>query len=425
MSTNIPIGSALAQKKFGAYIYATTVKGRSWSNKMIQPVGDGSEVFDLNKNWQTDAQYPFLRVNAPGKGQGTRVTVENVNHVTGRPIMGDRKINGQYMRVSLGTTDVDINAARFAIDGGGMMTQQRTTHDLRKIATNIIKNNALKYLDQAMLCQVAGARGDQSNGMWTIPLASDAEFSDIIINPLKAPSYNRHFYGGDATSISTIDANDFLTFKSIEKVRAALMDDSNPLPAIRVDGDPMSGDGLLWVMYITSRQAYWLRNTADGKDWQTFVSQAAQRGAKHPLFTGAIGMWSGILVKELENEVIRFNQGSTVTVCTSADAYTTTTATVPTFSGSLADPSVNAKWSVDRAIIMGGSAAVMVQGVAGNGDSPVTYFEDMEDHGNVYVASARQVIGVSKLSHTDQYGVYRDHGVAVLDSYAPSTLVAS
>jgi hypothetical protein len=71
--------------------------------------------------------------------------------------------------------------------------------------------------DQIKLVHMAGARGSQYTPDWAVPLASDPEFGDIMVNVdasnrVAPPTYDKHFYAGDATSLATLDldiAQDF------------------------------------------------------------------------------------------------------------------------------------------------------------------------------------------------------------------------
>ena len=238
-----------------------------------------------------------------------------------------------------------------------------------------------------------------------------------MVNAVKAPSHNRHFYGGDATSISTIDSTDIITLDTLDMLNAAIAEFDTRLQPVKVPDDPAGEEAPLYVLYMTKRQWHWLQthtNETTNTGWRTFLAQARERGAKNPLFTGVAGMWGGILVKPMER-AIRFHQGSTVTVCTDAADYTTTTQTVPTYDGSAAAST----HAVDRAILLGAQALAHAWGADVDTGIPMNWYEGKEDHDNVLVASASAIGGTAKVSFKDTNGVHTDHGVVVLDSYAP------
>src|SRR5690606_28698261 len=130
------------------------------------------------------------------------------------------------------------------------------------------------------------------------------------------------------------------------------------------------------------------------------------------------GLWNGILVRKTQRAV-RFYQGTTVTVATSADSFTTTTVQIAADqfdgNGSTA-PGVHA---VDRAFLLGAQAIAEVWGKDSETGTHMRWWEERIDHGNAWEASVAGIGGCSKLRFADSNGVDTDHGVMVIDSYAP------
>jgi hypothetical protein len=50
---------------------------------------------------------------------------------------------------------------------------------------------------------------------------------------------------------------------------------------------------------------------------------------------------------------------------------------------------------------------------------PMRWWEGEEDHGNRFVASVAGMGGCAKIAFADVNGTWTDHGVCVMDSYAP------
>lgn len=416
--TTIPYGSPLAAKVFGAAVFAEVTRAKTFSNKLTGPAPKhGQAVGKLRE--QTSADFPFVRVMDLSKGQGDSVSVDLFNILTGMPVIGDETIQGKRLALAHSSMDVKVNQTRFGVDPGGRMTQQRTVHDLRTTGKAGIEGIAARLDDQRKMVHLAGARGDQDTVDWSVPLASHDKFADIMINPVKAPSHNRHFYGGDATSIDSIDNTDILTLDTISEFAAVMAEADFPLQPIRFPDDPAAEEEPLYVWYLTKRQWHWLKqhtNATTQVGWRTFLANARERGANNPLFTGTAGMWDGILLKPMGGRAIRFHQGSTVTVAADALAYTESTATVPTW-----EPGTAAGMhAVDRSIILGAQALACVYAKHGKSGVPMSWFEGEEDDGNRKVASVSMIAGDSKIYFTDAAGRHTDHGVAVCDSYAPN-----
>lgn len=367
---------------------------------------------------ETARTMPGVRLTDLQKSRGDTVFVDIVHPASGRPTMGDKNITGRRSTTTFSSMPVKLDQMRLGHDAGGEMSQQRTKHDLRKIGRNQVLDMAARTVDQVRLIQCAGARGDIDGTQWMVPLATDSEFGEIVVNPVKAPSYNRHFYAHDATSIDTLDADAFITLNDIARLRQAIDEMDSPMLPVTLPGDEKaSARNPLYILRVTPRQWHHLQTYHDGygKDWQTFQANARNRGSSNPLFTGdEVGVWRGILViKGLLP--IGWNQGSDVTVTTSAAAYTETTVTVPTFDGS--DPA--SAHRVERALLFGGQAWASLYGKDSKSGMPTRWYEGMEDDDNRFVCSLSGMCGFSKLSFLDKDGVYTDHGIAALDSYAP------
>lgn len=414
-TTQIPFGHPMAKKVFGAAVFAEVTRKPSFSNRLTGPAPKMAQAKAKLEREQSSKDYPIVRVTDLSKGRGDLVTVDLFNIVQGKPIMGDARMEGKRMALNSSTAEIRINQFRFGVDPGGQMAQQRTVHDLRTVGRGALAGHGARYLDQLKLVHLGGARGDMDTPDWVVPLENDPEYSSITINPVKAPSYNRHFYAGDATSIPTLDATDVLTLDDIDKLRAAVEESDMPLQPIMLPDDPAGWDEPLYCLYVSTRQWHYLQNRTGATAWRTFLSNARERGAKNPLFSGEPGMWNGILVKKMQRAV-RFYQNSSTTVCTSADAYTTEVVSVPDLgAGGL----INSLHAVDRAILLGGQAMAEVWGRDSGSGTHMRWYEGKEDDDNSYVASIAGMGGISKLSFNDSSDVHTDHGVMVLDSYAP------
>lgn len=144
--------------------------------------------------------------------------------------------------------------------------------------------------DQIKLVHMAGARGSQATPDWVVPLPADPEYADILVNDVNPPTFDKHFYGGDATSLATLDATDILTLTDIDKLRASIDEMETPMQPIILPDDPASADEPLYVLLVTNRVWHHLQTRTGDKAWRTFLMNARERGSKNPLFTGEPGI---------------------------------------------------------------------------------------------------------------------------------------
>lgn len=408
MPTNVPIGSALAVKLYSVALFAEAQRKHSFKNNMTGPAPKQPKAEKLLRS-QTSSDYPFVVIRDLQKGQGEQVSIDLFNVVNIRPTMGDRKLTGRLGSLSFSSMDIRVDQSRFGVDTGGRMTQHRTVHNLRGVSkANLVGLNA-RFEDQLSLIHVAGARGFQNDNDWVIPLESDPEFTEIVVNAITPPTYSRRFVAGGGDSINDIGTSDFLTLQEIDRLRAILDDMPFPLQPIRLAGDPGADENPLYCLYVSSRQWHHLQTSTAAGNWRTFVQNAWERaktftkGGAHPLFTGMPGMWNGILVKKI-NRAIRWAAADVCDEYDSAGVIQNTAAPQP----------------VDRAVLMGAQALGIAYGKHGGSGTHYSWHEELTDHDNVLEVSTACINGYAKVIFTDSEGVVNDHGVMVLDSYAPA-----
>ena len=305
------------------------------------------------------------------------------------------------------------------------MTQKRTKHNLRRIALSQLVNYFAKLNDQQTLVHMAGARGTEDGQDWIIPLATDPDFADIMINPIMAPSYNRHFVVDQATlvrggqELANVDTASDLKLEHLDILATMLAEEQFRLQPIKIEDDPAAEDEPLYVMYVSHRA--WnsiLTSTSTTNNWRTFIQNAWNRasyGSKHPLFKGEAGMWGNILVKRMERNV-RFVASDSVKYVAAADRYTATESTVTVNAG------LAATHSVERCLLLGGQAMAHVYGQ--NGDSgtysnwkerPYNFERALEVMGDMMTGKSKLRFNYKGPQGQDEP---TDHGVIIVDCTA-------
>lgn len=415
MATQVPIGSPLARKAYSVGLFSRVQHSPGFMNLLSGEMPKQGSFASKAKG-QTSPDYPIVKAGDLTKGAGDTVSIDLFNILQGKPTMGDKRITGRMMNLSYSSMDVRIDQTRGGADSGGRMTQKRTVHNLRSIASNGLQAWMQRLEDQTTLVHLAGARGSQDTTDWVVPNAIDPEFSEILVNPIKAPTKNRYFAANDATDVSDMGTNDALTFQDIERINAQMRESVVPLQSIRIKGDERAWNDPLWAMFVTERQWLYLKSRTSQTQWRQAVQNALERktaGVKHPLFDNyETLMWDGMLIKRMNRYAIRFNTGDTVVTDsggTDGKTYTETnkTVAVPT----------------DRAIIVGAQALAKAYGKS-NSDYFYDWSEEEVDHGNSVEIVGAAMGGTAKIRFKID-GVDTDHGVAVVDSYAPDPASAA
>lgn len=417
--TTIPYGSDLALKAQAVGLFTATMQRTSVLNRLVGEFPKQADA-ESKLKCQTSNDYPIVRNMDLTRMAGDEITFDLVNQVNGKPIMGGRYAEGRGQSMTLSQDKLRINQTRMPINAGDTMTQQRTPHQLRKLARAAGYGYMQRLEDQLSLVHMAGSRGFHNNIEWVVPLASDADFSDIVVNSIKAPTYNRHFLAAGnyiehvnaSGSEIGIASGDVLSFSVVDALRAHL--DSMPLPLqpIKFKGDEAAGDSPIWVLLVSPQQyASFIQTT----NFRTFQAQAMQRAAiagNNPLFRGEAGLWNGILIVKMPKP-IRFYSGNAINWCASATSETETTT-------DLVPASFGTTYAVDRALLVGAQALGEAQGKHRKSGIPYFWSEKELDHGDKLEVLAGMINGRGKIRFDIDHGADgvqpTDFGVIALDT---------
>ena len=179
-------------------------------------------------------------------------------------IPADGILEGQEAFLDYGYQTLRINQLRNAVALDGAMTEKRTIFDLRMDAKDALK-------------------------VW-LQERSDKDIFDAL-----ASSCTRNVYPGAATSTATLSTIDVLDLKTIAKARAIAK--KNRVKGIRHKGSEY------YVLIMSPDQMYDLQaDVANaGFSWEDLHKDANNRGEGNPLFTGALGLYMGVILYMHEN----------------------------------------------------------------------------------------------------------------------------
>lgn len=431
--TQVPAGSALARKVFGAALFAQTVRASGFSNKITGTAPKQSDA-EAKMKGQTSPDMPIVRVTDLSKSAGETISVDMFNTVGGMPLVGDVNAENLGTALTSSSMDISINLLTKVIDAGGKMAQQRTVHQLRGLAMAQLSSYFPRLDDQLSVVHLAGARGTQVGVDWVLPLQYKAttatdpnpDFAPIAINPVRAPTFNRHFVtDGNAlvaggAQLALVDTTDVFKLEHLDELRNRLDSMEFPLQPVKIADDPAASDEPLWVMYVTN--AMWnsvLTSGTAGNSWRTFLQNAWNRksyGSKHPLFSGEAGIWNGILVRKMDRMAVQFGAGEVQKIITSANAATATETDVTV-------AALGANHVVHRGLLLGAQALATVYGRNQTSDYHMSWMERPYNFERNLEVAADVMGGKAKLRF--QYPVAdgtlmpTDHGVIVVDAVVP------
>ena len=97
MSTNIPVGSALARKIYSVGLFTRVQHSPGFMN-LISGEMPKEGSFASKTKGQTSPDYPIVKAGDLAKGAGDTVSIDLFNILQGKPVMGDKRIEGRMIR---------------------------------------------------------------------------------------------------------------------------------------------------------------------------------------------------------------------------------------------------------------------------------------------------------------------------------------
>ena len=427
--TSVAATNALANKQFSKALSVMASRAPTPIQALTGPLPTESDAMNKLARFQSTNDMPIVQVTELAKGPGTKVQIDCAHIVKLRAVMGDRNASGLGASLKYSTQDIDIDMATIPVSAGGKMSQQRTPHSLRKNALNQLKSGMPRFRWQRILAMLAGMRGSQDGNDWILPLATDPEFSEMLINPLKAPTYNRHWVvnGTSLTQgglqVASIATTDKLLLSHIDELAAIWDEMTIKMSAIQIPGDPAAGDdpikGILFVDPLAWDTL--ITDTTSGNNIRTFETNALKRAnydgvRQHPLFSGSPFLWNGVLVRKMQYGIrlgasASFNYVAVANKLTASETAGTVAAGLST------------THQLCRSVFLGAQALGMASGANQASGETYTLLENSADNFGRNLELAGELIGGEyklRFSLPNAAGDLEptDFGVAVIDSVA-------
>ena len=420
--TNTPYGDKTAQIQQAVGLFASHNQRNTTMNRLTGKMPTGTAGAEMTLRKQSSSHMPIVKCMDLGKSTGDEVTFHLLNPVGAKPIMGSANAEGRGVGMKLSEDRLRVDQARFPVDLGNAMTSIRSPADFRKLGRPVAQGLADKYVDQSNLVHMAGARGFNDNIEWVVPTTADADFASIMVNPVKAPTKNRHFIadGGNGVKPFTVNAGevdlvstDLLKMDTVDGIRTYMEQIALPPPPVIFEGDEAATDSPLRVLLVSPAQYSTFATDPNFRSFQASAMARASQAKGHPLFKGDAGLWNGVLIVKMPKP-IRFYAGDTIKYCASYTSEAETSCIVPASFGTT--------HAVDRAILLGGQAVAEAWAASDKSKIPFFWSEKELDHGDKCELLLGMIRGVSKIRFDVDHGdgsQFTDYGVTVFDTAVP------
>ena len=230
------------------------------------------------------------------KRKGDTETFGMVARLTGSGVTGDDELEGNEESMSSYSEQVAIDQIRNAVRLKGKLDAQKVVYDQIASARENLRVWMKEFLARQVFHKLAGVTNTalvDTNGVTVGTRAAWSNTPDFIPNADETAGSGNRYLCVETTGTANLAAADVMTLDFVTRAatKAAL---ANPkIQKLSVGGDDF------YVMYLHPLS---VRDIRLSSDWKTAQQNARERSEKNPVFSGALGFWSGVLL--LENEFV-------------------------------------------------------------------------------------------------------------------------
>lgn len=380
MNSHIPAGSDKAMFVQSAGMFALAENRLSRLGQLSGPLpkGEGKVAEMIRK--QSSSDFPIVKCMDLSRGKGDEVEFHFVQPSKMRPTMGSRMVEGKGKGLAYEKARTRVDQARIPVKLEDTMTGIRSAVDFTRLARPVAQSHANAYLDQSILTHLGGARGFHDNIEWRVPTEDDPEFAEMLVNPVKAPTKNRHYMADGTNGVKQFTVNsgeaslastDDLSMSVVDAVRTLIESLPLPPPAVKIPGDVAAEDEPLRALLLSPAQYHAFAQDDAFRKFQVAALNRAANAKRHPLFLGEAALWNGILLLK-QPKPIRFYAGNTIRYAASNLTEVENSCLVPASFGTT--------HAVDRAILLGGQSLMQAFARSGLSGMPFFWNEETFDH---------------------------------------------
>jgi N4-gp56 family major capsid protein len=214
-----------------------------------------------------------IHVKQMEDGKGKDVTFGLVSQLSGSAITGDSSLEGNEQSLSTFSNTVSTNQKRLAVRDTGKFANSKVLYDFRSTALDLLKTQYAELIDADIFSALS-----KTSGTHAYVQADAANGATYGTSDPKAS-----LVAGDKITLADISA-----LKTIAQIGGSANYRMRP---IRVDGNDY------YVLVVHPEVAY---DLFELDEFQQMQREAQQRGDSNPLFSGALGIYNGVVIHSHE-----------------------------------------------------------------------------------------------------------------------------
>jgi N4-gp56 family major capsid protein len=217
-----------------------------------------------------------------------------VARLSGNGVTGDDELEGNEESMLSYSESVAIDQIRNAVRLKGKLDAQKVVYPQIEKARENLRVWMKEFIIRQIMLKLGGVTNTtivDTNGVVVGGRATWSNTPDYIPDADENAGRGNRYYCTDASGTTSLQASDTLDLDDVTNV-ATMAKLANP----QIQPLEMNGDSF-YVLFLHPLSA---RDIRKSTDWKTAQENAKVRGDNNPVFRGALGYWSNVLL--LENE---------------------------------------------------------------------------------------------------------------------------
>lgn len=264
-----------------------------WEKELFADVIDG--LYFKESGLMGEGENNIIQVKTGlVKQPGDTVTVGLTAKLTGAGVSGDEELEGNEEAINAYSDSILIDQKRFGVRLKGKLDEKKNAYNMRMDAKEKLKIRLQEFLERQIFLKLAGVTNTSLVDVNGVAYAADAAWSNTptyIPDADEAAGTGARYICADTDGTDSLASTDKLTPTLISKAKIKAMLANPKIQPLRIDGRDH------YVMWIHPWQAYDLKNDPQ---FAQAMREAEVRGRNNPIFTGALGVWDGVILYEHE-----------------------------------------------------------------------------------------------------------------------------
>lgn len=274
----------------------SSLRQQLWDKEFWKDVIDG--MFFTNRQMMGESENNILFVkNDLRKQKGSTINMGLSQKMSGNGVVGNAELEGNEEKLNYYHDDVVIDQIRNGVRLDGELDEQKSAQELFEDAKDKGSIWMQEYLENQVFMKLGGVTSvdlTRVDGSTIYSVRSTWSNSPTIVPAAdENAGTGLRYICADASGLTSLQNTDIMTTTLITRARVKAELASPKIRPLRVDG------ANYYVMFIHPWQAADLK-TAASSVWAQAQREAQERGAKNPVFTGALGVWDGVILHSHE-----------------------------------------------------------------------------------------------------------------------------